>query len=291
MMQFTSKQYLIVAAMLSLLLSSCQKADLQPVETADSGEKLFFTALNFSGYTWTVRNSNNTQQGPGGNYFSPKNTVVFVDANGDLHLKILKNNKKWLCSEVYMQQATGYGKYIFTTKGNLESYDKKIVAGLFTWDNFNYQSQANSELDVEFARWGIGNNTDVMSYSVQPTRGGVYTERAFIPTSDLVYDVQGYTTHIIDWNASRVKFESHSGEDTTIATLTHSFVFDTNNPPRTANEGGVISDPIVIPAPGSDTRPHINFWLFDANGNGKGDAPSNGLNAELVIHKFQYIPY
>jgi hypothetical protein len=230
-------------------------------------------------------------QGPGGNYFSNKSTVVFLDNNGDLHLKILKNNNKWLCSEVYTKKNMGYGRYVFTTKGDLENYDKKIVAGLFTWDDNDYQTQANSELDVEFARWGVANMTNVMAYSVQPTRGGTYTERESVPTTPLQYDSQNLTTHIIDWNASRVKFETHVGDDTTAATLTHSFIFDNTNPPRTANEGGVISDPIVIPAPGTATKAHINFWLFDANGNGKGDAPSNGQNAELVIHKFQYIPY
>jgi hypothetical protein len=37
-------------------------------------------------------------------------------------------------------------------------YDKKIVVGLFTWDDNSYQAQANDELDVEFAKWGNSNN-------------------------------------------------------------------------------------------------------------------------------------
>ncbi|MBC8173366.1 MAG: hypothetical protein H7X71_05600, partial [Chitinophagales bacterium] len=122
-----------------ILLGACSKTEMnQPSADQHYDDAEFHTAaLNFSGYTWQVRNTANIISGPGGNYFSKKPSMVFVDENGDLHLNIKKINNKWRCSEVYLTATTGYGKYIFVTKGELETYNEKIVAGLFTWDNFS----------------------------------------------------------------------------------------------------------------------------------------------------------
>lgn len=282
----------MILSVVLLFILSCAKEEstLIPAKNIQVEEKV--AKLIFSGYSWTVRNSNNTLQGPGANYFSPASNVVFIDGSGDLHLKILKKNNKWLCSEVYSDINIGYGRYVFVTKGNVENYDKKIVVGLFTWDDNDYQTQANSELDIEFSKWGSAGNQHVMEYSVQPTYGfGFYPERTSVPLTSLIYDASGYMTHVIDWKSNKVIFETHTGDDTTSATLTQTWAFNNTNPPRSANQGGITSDPIVIPAPGTTTKAHINFWLFDANGNGKGDPPSNGQNAELVLHRFQYVAY
>ncbi len=277
-----------------IILSSCYKKEV--VNDADHNlangkqEQMNVRTINFSGYQWQVRSTGNARQGPGGNYFSSNSLNVFIDANGDLQLNIQKALGKWGCSEVYTTNTTGYGKYIYVTKGNLENYDEKIVPGLFTWDNYSFQTDANSELDLEFSKWGDANKNITTLYSVQPTRGGVYSERNYTPASNIIYDANGYSTHIINWQPDKVIFETHTGDDTTAATLLFRFVFDDTNPPRTAKEGNATSNSVVIPHPQSDTRPHINFWLFDENGDGKGDAPANKQNAALVIHRFQYIP-
>jgi len=276
---------------LIFLLFSCSKEPLQPWIANENTDQKLLVPLTFSGYKWTIKNSLPDRTGPGGNFFSKKPADVFVDASGYLHLAITKTNNRWYCAEIWSNQNLGYGKYIYVTKGNVEQYDKKIVVGLFTWDDNTYQTQANDELDVEFAKWGNANAQYVMAYSVQPSFGfGVYPERSITPQSHLVYDANGFTTHIIKWHTDRVTMEAHTGDDTTFATLTHTWTFDNTNPPRKANEGGNPSDPVVIPVPGNTTKAHINFWLFDNNGDGKGDPPSNGLNEELVIKRFQFIP-
>ncbi len=44
--------------------------------------------ITWSGYEWTVRSSRGATQGPGPNIFSDSRDNVFVDAKGDLHLRI-----------------------------------------------------------------------------------------------------------------------------------------------------------------------------------------------------------
>jgi len=50
------------------------------------------------------------------------------------------------------------------------------------------------------------------------------------------------------------------------------------------------SDPVIIPRPGATTKVHMNLWLHDANFDGYGDAPSNGVQAEVIIKKFTFSP-
>ena len=60
---------------------------------------------------------------------------------------------------------------------------------------------------------------------------------------------------------------------------------DLNNPPRTKDEGGQTSDPIIIPAPGATTHARMNLWLLN------GAAPTNGQPYEVIIRLFSYEPY
>src|SRR6185295_13573759 len=107
-------------------------------------------SISFSNYQWTARNVMTNRQGPGPNFFSSTNATV--DGSGYLHMKIRKVQGKWACSEVFTNNNLGYGTYVFVTKGNIEMYDKKIVVGLFTWDDNTYQTAVNDELDIEFAK-------------------------------------------------------------------------------------------------------------------------------------------
>jgi hypothetical protein len=48
------------------------------------------TTFKWQGYTWNVKST--ASDGPGPNAFSPSN--AWIDASGDLHLKIAKVNSK-----------------------------------------------------------------------------------------------------------------------------------------------------------------------------------------------------
>src|ERR1043166_192268 len=89
----------------------CTKNSGQKVSDSSSINNATATTIQFSGYTWNVKDGANL--GPGPNNWSQNN--VWVDASGFLHLKISKDptTGKWNCAEVSTQQAFGYGKLKF----------------------------------------------------------------------------------------------------------------------------------------------------------------------------------
>ncbi len=126
----------------------------------------FQNQVQWSGYTWIVKSG--IELGPGPNNWASELSTVWVDNEGNLHLKILKISNKWYCSEIISLQSFGYGEYSFEVCTNVENLDKNIVLGLFT-----YQDD-KKEIDLEFSRWGVGSNRDGW-YVVQPSsRGGFF---------------------------------------------------------------------------------------------------------------------
>ena len=121
--------------------------------------------ITFSGYDWNVK-SCETLAGPGPNYFSDREEDVWVDEDGQLHLKITKRNGRWYCTEVFTEASLGYGKYIFYVASRVDQLDKNIVLGLFTWDDTAPEHNCR-EIDIEFAKWGKETN-DNAQYVVQP---------------------------------------------------------------------------------------------------------------------------
>jgi len=225
--------------------------------------------IEFSGYEWMVKSSN-TPVGPGPNYFSGSEENVWVDEQGQLHLKIVERDGKWYCAEVYTTESLGYGEYIFYVASRVDQLDKNVVAGLFTWDDapeYNHR-----EIDIEFSRWGDENNDNSL-YTVQ---SGVLPNppENFI---DFNLELNGdYSTHNFAWQSNRVSFQSIHGH------------YDSPPDPSYVIEswdyyGG------DNPIPGNE-KVHINLWLYDTNGDDIGDPPSNGQEAEIIIKSFEYVP-
>ncbi|MCX6284541.1 MAG: hypothetical protein NTW31_09940 [Bacteroidetes bacterium] len=80
-----------IALYISVFVSCKQSGQPEPVSMGD---------LYFSGYYWNFKNSNDTAVGPGPNRFTSKYNNIFLDADASLHLKIIKNNNQWYCSEL-----------------------------------------------------------------------------------------------------------------------------------------------------------------------------------------------
>lgn len=204
------------------------------------------TTIQFSGLTWNVQTGSG---GPGPNLWSDSPNSVWVDARGQLHLKIRKSGNVWYCSEVYTQQSFGHGEYRFYVAGNANNYDPEIVVGLFTYET------DTREIDIEFSRWGNPAN-DAGWFTVQPVVAGNQHNFAINQAGDS-------STHRFEWNDNSIFFQSFRGHYATIPA-----------PENLISEWNYTGN--YIPPVGNE-RLHINFWLFG------GHSPVNQQEAELVI--------
>lgn len=211
--------------------------------------------IQWSGLTWDIKAG--YELGPGPNDWSDSTDSVWVDPQGNLHLKVFRQYGRWLCAEIVSQDSFGYGNYEFRIETNTESYDPNLVAGLFTY------ADITGEVDIELSRFGDPENVNA-SYTVQPYD---------IPGNSTGFDLGltgDYSTHSFDWTADQIDFQSLHGHNTTPPTPGHII----NQWRYTGAD---------IPAEGSE-KVHINLWLV------QGAAPTNGQSHEFIIHSFTFTP-
>ncbi len=234
------KQWLPVGLALSMLLST---------------STLHAKTVEFSGYTWDVKNVRSG--GPGPNRWSDSADSVWVDSEGKLHLTVRKIGGRWNSTEVTLQQSLGHGRYEFMLETDTEAYDPNIVAGLFTYRN------DSEEIDIELTRFGNANN---------PT--GWYTTQPYLnPGNQDTFNLNlggSFTTHRFDWTADAIDFRSLHGQYT-----------EPPNPGFIINQWRYTGTDIP---PDLNEKVHINLWQF------QGQAPGNGLEHELIIKSFTYTP-
>lgn len=268
----------ITFALLFAALSGCKQSN--PDDVLGRKEN----TVVFAGRVWDIKSGFN---GPGPNTFSKDYENVWIDERGFLHLSILKKDDgQWYSSEVISQDTVGYGTYVWTIQADPLTFASNVVLGLFTWDNNTFFEQANSEVDIEFSKWGDASDIHPLTTSVQPVNFGVYyPERSHQHPVDPDLLV-GVTTHLFTWTDTLITWKSFRGEEWRNAVPFSSWTFDLNNPARVKNENGFNSQPIVIPAPGNTTNARMNFWTlaFVANG------PSDGMEHEVIIRDFEYWP-
>lgn len=218
-----------------------------------------YRQIEFAGYTWNVKTSDSLV-GPGPNYFSDEAQDVWVDAQGRLHLKIVKRDGRWYSTEVYTDEALGLGQYTFQLASRVDQLDPNIVLGLFTWDDdapeYNYR-----EIDIEFGRWGQVAN-DNSQFVVQPWQQAGNMYRFDVDLSD------DNSTHGFEWGAASVYFQSLPGHQALPGPAQDEFASWT------------YTGADVPPAGGE--RVHINLWLLD------GAAPTDSNEAEVIISDFAF---
>ncbi|HCR89589.1 MAG TPA: hypothetical protein DIW50_03820 [Prolixibacteraceae bacterium] len=253
---FSCKKFLLTKKMkmlplISLVIciiinSGCKDPEPNP---ANTGERI----IRFSGYDWIVDSSNSTKHGPGPNYFSDSEENVWVDQDGQLHLKITYRNGHWYCSKVIMKKSYGYNKYVFYVASRVDQLDKNVVGGLFTYMN------DQEEIDIEFSKWSIDGNKD-SQFAIQPTSHSGNKIRYNL-------NLEGNnSTHFFNWHKNKIEFASFQGH--------------TLNPPADKIIEQWTYTGADIP-PDSDERVKINLWLF------RGTAPSDNKEVEMIIKGFE----
>ncbi len=220
--------------------------------------------LLFSGYQWGVKSIAPSDQpiGPGPNYFSDSNQNVWVDGQGQLHLKITNDNGTWNCAEVFSKQNFGYGHYRWYLSSDVSQLNENAVLGLFTWDpNPTYNHR---EIDIEFARWGDPSNCNNTQFTVQPaTKGNYYT---------FSLDSRSASVHGFDWSKAKVSFLSLYGQTSHLTgsdrKVAASWVYNGTD----------------TPLAGNTTAARMDLWLLG------GTPPSDNKPIEVVISKFEFTP-
>ena len=214
--------------------------------------------IEFSGYTWTARNTFN-KQGPGPNYFNSDN--VSVDKNGYLHLFIKKDpaSGEWSSAEITADHLSGYGTYQFVIEGRVDKLDKNVVLGLFNYSG----NDGLDEMDIEFARWGNDSfpNLNYTIWPAQATFKNAFAVKEFTLESDL-------STHYFRRSADSVVCSSFNGMFPDPRKLIYSYSF-------TGSKVSISKLPMPV---------HINFWLFN------GHPPADQKNVEIIIRSFTYKP-
>jgi|GEM_PF-412011 len=238
--------------------------------------------FTWSGFNWCVISSNESICGPGTNYFSSSFNNVWVDGAGDLHLKITKVNGKYYCAELFTTQNVGYGLYTFYLSSRVDNLDKNVVLGLFTWNDDNCITNANSEIDIEFTRWGDAANPNPIEYSVQPTNSGNETDR--FTTWPMAYTGNN-TIHYFNWTPTQIYWSSYKTHTTPAPAgnlISYWTFIGANNIPKSSEICN--SNPVLIPNPESNTKLNMNLWL------NQGNYPSNDQEVEVIVHKVEYLP-
>jgi len=270
---------IVLSFLVATFLLSCKQGE--PSFNQREGD-----VLTFSGRKWDIKVYKEQKWGPGNNYFTDHPDDVFIDDDGHLHLSVTERNGKWWSSEVISQDTMGYGTYVWTIQGNPVNIDQNIVIGLFSWDDFTFQTDANSEVDIEFSKWGVPEQDTTLQYGVQPINfGPYYPERDFKPKVEpSIWN--GVSTHAFTWSKDSITWASWQGDKYGNGEPLAKWTFTKNNPPRIKNENGNSSNPVIIPAPGNHTNARMNVWLVA----GADVGPVVPIRYDIIIQKFEYFP-
>jgi hypothetical protein len=214
--------------------------------------------LSFGGLTWNIK-SPSVQVYPGPQFYQQAN--AFVDAAGQLHLRLAQCSGSWCAAEIYTKDVVGYGTYRFTIGSQLNDIDPNVTLGLFPWDG-QASDESNREWDIEFGRWGNANAGANAQYVVQPYNA---------PNNliSFLMSPAAVSTHTVTWLPNQLNFSSSAGAPGGGGGLIYQW-----NYPGSASQ---------IPTPG-DGHLHMNLYVA------AGSAPSVPVAQEIVISGFQFTP-
>lgn len=214
------------------------------------GPGLIPRTVTFGDQLWIVRRTG-IRAGPGPNYFSDWDSLVYVDEHG-LHLAIEQHEGNWFCSEVVAEKSLGYGEYSFQVSADLGKLDSRAV-----FAGFIYESDER-EVDIEFSSALASPHN--AQYIVQPHYRVDHRKR---------FTVGSFreSTHRLVWRPDHLEFSSWVG------------LAEEQNPENLLQSWSYTGPD--IPTPGQE-RMHFNLWLAE------GKSPAKRV--EVVVRFFRYRP-
>jgi hypothetical protein len=217
--------------------------------------------LHFAGLDWTVKEGHGLGPGP----CDWKESNVFVDAGGDLHLRISHDGGSWSCAEVESVRSLGFGTYQWWVTGEIDTLDPNVVLGLFNYPPPEVGPDGTNEIDIEIAKWGIPDAPN-LNFTVWPARAPIPPAGATFHFSLAGTD----TTQRFTWASKSIYFQSLNGHRDDNRSPIGRWKLA---PPFPARR--IPQHPIPV---------HMNLWLVD------GKPPTDGREVEIVIHGFTYKP-
>ncbi len=153
---------------------------------------------------WYIKHSSHPRA-PGPNLWSHHSENVFLDSRKFLHLKTTRSGDRWYSAEVFTDNRFGYGEYTFFLIGNMTRFHRRLVLGLFLYQN------DHSEIDIEFSRWGQAENDSLGLFTVhwRDSLGNDHRE-----SQKFSFHLSGdtpYTTFKIRWYPDSVQFIGYRG--------------------------------------------------------------------------------
>jgi len=220
--------------------------------------------IRFGGRDWRVKGPGFYEPGPSA--FSDDSGNIWVDADGRLHLTIRRIGGTWYSTEAALEAALGYGDYVFTTRGRLDTLDPRAVLGLFVWQYGPCYDPATlwwnpfNEIDVEFSRWGNPGNPGAQ-FVAQPFNypGNLNAFAATFADGEVA-------SHAFRWLPDRVEFRSWRGgpgEEATAIPI-HAWTYTGPHVPRP-----------------DQPRVHVNLWQFEG---------PPAASQEVVLDAFTFVP-
>jgi hypothetical protein len=236
--------------------------DQYPQALADRSAAL--PGVSFAGYVFQAKD---IFWGPGPCYFAPEN--VRVDAQGHLHLQVVKRGTTWTTAEVVLQTPLGEGTYTWVLSSPVDRIDKNLVLGLFLFDLAAPQ-EAYREVDFEFSRWMEETPLNAQ-FVVQPPEG--FRRHRFAVS---LASPGGDSSAELVWRSGGIRFRLLEGDQ--LEQRTNVVLHEWEFPPV-----GVTPAPSVPAATG---QVRMNFW----QAGGYTVPPSDGKDAEVVIKRFVFTP-
>ena len=217
--------------------------------------------LRFSGYDFKIKQARN--MGPGPNDWA--SSQAFVDRQGRLHLRFSEKKGKWLAGEVSSVSRFGFGTYEMVFTGDIGGQDRNVVFGFFNYPGSELGPKIETEIDIEFARWGRS-GWKPLNFTVWPPSGKT-------PNAHKTFSFRKgvrKSLHRFTWERERIIFYTAELNDEGRPVREISWTF------QPADYHLRIGDqPMPL---------HFNLWGF------QGRSPSDERPVEVIIDRFSFTP-
>ena len=217
--------------------------------------------LRFSGYDFKIKQGK--AMGPGPNDWA--SSQAFVDSKGRLHLRFSEKQGKWLAGEVESVSRFGFGTYEMVFTGDIGGLDRNVVFGFFNYPGEELGPNVETEIDIEFARWGRRGWLP-LNYTVWPPSGKIDNAHKTFSFRKGVRK----SLHRFTWERTRIIFYTAELNDSGRPIREVSWVF---RPPD--YESRIGDQPMPL---------HFNLWGFQSQN------PSDDEPVEVIVNSFTFTP-